>query len=268
MAERPADVLLPRSAGRSAFGSDAAGYQAGRIGYPEPLFDLVFADVPANPRVLEIGAGTGIATRSLLERAPAELVVVEPDAALIDYIADQITDPRLTLVNAPFPEESLEGPFDLIVCAAAFHWMEPAAALARVSQLLKPGGVWAMWWNAYRNPGHGDTLAQAISPLIEGIALPPSEGPDGHYSLNRALHEEALRNAGFVDIRHTLFRRERRLDATEARALYASYSYVRALPQDQRNTLLDAIAHLVEHDFAGSAPNVVLSALYTARRVP
>lgn len=266
MTARPADILLPRSAGRSAFGSDAAGYQAGRIGYPKALFDLVFADVPANPRTLEIGAGTGIATRSLLRRAPAELVVVEPDAALVDYIADQIPDPRLTLVNATFPEGSVDGPFDLIVCAAAFHWMEPAAALARVNQLLRPGGVWAMWWNAYRNPGHGDALAQAISPLIEGIALPPSEGPDGHYSLDPPLHQQTLRNAGLVDIRHRLFRRDRKLDATEARALYASYSYVRALPEGQRNALLDAITQLVERDFAGSAPNVVLSALYIARR--
>ena len=268
MNERPAEVLLPRSAGRSAFGSDAAGYHAGRIGYPEALFDLVFADVPANPRILEIGAGTGIATRSLLERAPAELVVVEPDAVLVDYIADQIPDPRVTLINATFPDASVDGPFDLIACAAAFHWMEPAAALSRVNQLLRPGGVWAMWWNAYRNPGHGDALAQAISPLIEGIALPPSEGPDGHYSLDQMLHEQTLRNAGFVDIRYNLFRRERTLDAPEARALYASYSYVRALPEGQRNALLDAIAQLVERDFAGSAPNVVLSALYTARRAP
>ena len=241
---------------------------AGRIGYPEALFDLVFAHVPANPRILEIGAGTGIATPSLLERAPAELVVVEPDLVLVDYITDQIPDPRLTLVNATFPDAPVDGEFDLIVCAAAFHWMEPAAALARVNQLLRPGGVWAMWWNAYRNPGHGDALAQAISPLLEGIALPPSEGPDGHYSLDCALHERTLRSAGFADIRHDLFRRERRLDAGEVRVLYASYSYVRALPEGQRETLLDAISGLVERDFAGSAPNVVLSALYMARRMP
>ena len=268
MAERPAGNFLPRSAGRSAFGSDTAGYQAGRIGYPEALFDAVFAGSPANPKILEIGPGTGIATRSLLERAPVELVAVEPDAALVAYLADSILDPRLTLVNATFLDAPAEGLFDLIACAAAFHWMDPAAALRRARDLLRPGGVWAMWWNAYRNPTHGDALAAAISPLLEGIALPPSEGPDGHYSLDRALHERALRNAGFVDIRHTLFRRERRLDAAEARALYASYSYVRALPEGQRNALLDAITQLVERDFAGSAPNVVLSALYTARRAP
>ncbi len=265
-AERPAHRFLPRAAGRSAFGSDAAGYHAGRIGYPEALFDAVFAGLPANPRILEIGPGTGIASRSLLARAPAELVVIEPDAALVAYLADQIRDPRLTLVNATFPDGPVEAPFDLIVCAAAFHWMEPTAALARVMQLLRPGGVWAMWWNAYRNPGHGDALAQAISPLLAGLALPPSEGLDAHYSLDRELHEQTLRGAGFIDIRHTLFRRERSLDTAQVRALYASYSYVRALPEGQREALLDAISQLVERDFAGSAPNVVLSALYRANR--
>lgn len=197
-------------------------------------------------------------------------MALEPEAALVEYLTDQIPDPRLKLVNATFPDGPVEGPFDLIVCAAAFHWMEPALALAlaRVSQLLRPGGVWAMWCNAYRNPAHGDALAQAISPLLAGIALPPSEGPDGHCSLDHALHEQALRSAGLVDIRHNLFRRERMLDAAEVRALYASYSYVRALPEGQRNALLDAITQLVERDFAGSVPNVVLSALYTGRRVP
>lgn len=257
--------ILDRSAGRSAFGTDAAGYHAGRIGYPDALFDSVFAGLPAHPRILEIGAGTGLATQAILAREPIELVVVEPDAVLVDYLAGRFAGPRIKLVNAAFPDAELDGPFDLIVCAAAFHWMDPDAALARANQLLRPGGLWAMWWNSYRNPGHGDALAQAISPLLKEIALPPSEGPDGHYSLDYKLHQRALQSAGFVDIRHELFRQDRTLGAEEVRALYASYSYVRALPARERNTLLDAIGQLVDRDFSGGAPNVVLTSLFWAR---
>lgn len=264
-AGRPLRKLLDRSAGRSAFGTDAAGYHAGRIGYPDALFDAVFTSLPAHPRILEIGAGTGLATQAILALGPGELVVVEPDAALVDYLAGRFTDSRIKLINAAFPEARVEGPFDLIVCAAAFHWMEPDAALARVNQLLRPGGVWAMWWNSYRNPGHGDALAQAISPLLTDIALPPSEGPDGHYSLDLELHQRKLRSAGFVDISHQLFRLDRTLSADETRALYASYSYVRALPDRERNALLDAIGQLVDRDYSGHAPNVVLTSLFWAR---
>lgn len=124
-----------------------------------------------------------------------------------------------------------------------------------------------MWWNSYRNPGHGDALAQAISPLLKEIALPPSEGPDGHYSLDYELHQRALHSAGFVDIKHELFRQDRTLSAEDVRALYASYSYVRVLPDQERNALLDTIGQLVDRDFSGGAPNVVLTSLFWARKI-
>ncbi len=256
---------LPRSVGRSVFGADAAGYDAGRIGYPKALFEAVFAGAAPRPRVLEIGGGTGLATRELLARDPRELVVVEPDAAMVRYLGDRFEDRRLILINAAFPDALVAGPFDVIVCAAAFHWMEPGPALARIRELLRPGGVWAFWWNAYRNLDHGDEFARAVAPLLTGLALPPSEGPSGHYSLDVAMHTGRLEAAGFVDIRHEVYRRERRLGADEMRALYASYSYVRALPAAEQCALLDRISDLVERAFDGAAPNVVLTALYMAR---
>ena len=263
-----APASLPRSAGQLAFGTDPAGYHVGRIGYPDELFDAVFARVDAKPRVLEIGAGTGLATRSLLERDPAELVVVESDPALVRYLAEHFPDARLRLVTGGFPAADVEGSFDLVVCAAAFHWMEPEPALARIHQLLRPGGVWAMWWNAYRNPTYGDPLAQAITPLLAGIPLPPSEGRNSHYSLDVDLHTAALRKAGFGDVEHACFRRERTLTPDEVRALYASYSYVRALPEGPRTVLLDEIAELAAERFGSRAPNVVMTALYSALANP
>ena len=257
---------LTRAAGQRTFGTDATGYHAGRIGYPEELFDAIFARVGHRPRILEIGPGTGLSTRSLLARDPAELVAVESDPALVDYLRREIADPRLTVVNAPFPDGLVNGSFDLVVCAAAFHWLEPQPALARIHQLLRPGGVWAMWWNAYRNPSCGDPLAQAITAMLDDVALPPSEGRDGHYSLDVALHTAALTSAGFLDVRHQRYLLERTLTAAEARALYASYSYVRALPERRRAELLDAIAELVDTEFGGRAPNVVITAAYSALR--
>lgn len=259
-------MRLARSAGQLSFGTDAAGYHAGRIGYPEELFDAIFARVGPKPRILEIGPGTGLSTRSLLTRDPLELVAVESDPVLVDYLRREIADPRLTLVNAPFPDGALDGAFDLVVCAAAFHWLEPKPALARIHQLLRPGGVWAMWWNAYRNPSCGDPLAQAITALLDDVALPPSESRNGHYSLDVALHTAALTGAGFVDVQHQRYRLERTLTAAEARALYASYSYVRVLPEQRRVELLDALAALVDEEFGGSAPNVVITAAYSTLR--
>lgn len=256
---------LSRAAGQTAFGTDAAGYHEGRLGYPDDLFGAIFSRVHDFPHVMEIGAGTGLATKALLDRALAALVVVEPDPALIDFMRSRFDDPRLNFVNGSFPDVVIDGDFDLVACAAAFHWMEPKRALARIHGLLKPGGIWAMWWNAYRNPHHGDPLAVAITKLLSDIPLPPSEGRNGHYSLDTARQSAALAGAGFVDITHHAYRRERTLSTEAVLKLYGSYSYVRALPELKRERLLANIAAIVDQEFGGQAPNVVLTTLYSAR---
>lgn len=256
---------LGRDAGQAIFGADAAGYHAGRIGYPDELYDIVLADLPNNPAVLEVGAGTGLVTEALLARGVGELVAVEPSPKLVAFTRQRLPDPRLTLLTAAFPDVTIERQFDLAVCAAAFHWMEPYAALAKVRSLLKPGGRWAVWWNSYRNHGVGDPLADEITPLLDGVALPPSDGLVGHYSLDVPFHTRVIEDGGFADVEHHLFRRERTLDAAEVRALYASYSYVRLLASADRDRLLDRITDLVDGKFSGRAPNVVLTSLYTGR---
>ncbi len=266
MTQTAADQRLERTSGRAIFGEDAAGYHAGRIGYPESLYDSIFARVGAAPRVLEIGAGTGLATEAILARGPASLTVVEPAAELITFIEDRLKDPRLEFVTGAFPDVELDGPFDLAVCAAAFHWLDPDAALARIKTLLRPGGVWAMWWNSYRNYGIGDPLSDAIAPLLEGIPLPPSEGADAHYSLDTALHLKTLADAGLHAIEYEVYRRERQLRTDEVIALYLSYSFVRLLPAPRQSALLGRIRDLVDKTFGGVAPNIVLTASYSATK--
>jgi SAM-dependent methyltransferase len=268
MTTHPADAQLSQLAGRSAFGTDAAGYHAGRIGYPPELFEGLFARCVPHPEILEIGAGTGLATDGLWQCAPKSLTAIEPDAALVDFLRARFADHPLKTITSGFIEADVSGAYDLITCAAAFHWMDAATALAKITALLRPKGIWAMWWNSYLNPGIGDALADAIMPLLDGIALPPSVRRHGHYSLDVEHHYATLAEAGFVEIEHQIYRRERTMSAADVVALYASYSFVRALNEAERAKLLGRIESLVEHDFAGSAPNVVLTACYSAQRKP
>ena len=259
-------TFLKREVGGAAFGLDASGYHQGRLAYPEALYDELFNRLPSNPSVLEIGAGSGLVTQSMLKRDPSRLVAVEPDPALVAFTQRRLPDPRLTMVTARFPEASVTGPFDLIACAAAFHWMEPGAALARVMELLSDTGLWAMWWHSYRNPGQGDEFADLITPLLREIALPPSDTLLRHYSLDEEHHRETLVGAGFRDIEYRLYSQERELTTAQVVALFQSYSYVRVLPEERKTRLIEDIADLVESKFGGLAPNLVLTPLYFARK--
>jgi len=257
-------VQLSRESGRAAFGTDAAGYHAARSGYPAALYDRLFRDLPPQARVLEIGAGTGLVTEELVSRDIRTLTVVESDPALVRFMESRLVDPRLAFVTAAFPDVTVDGPFELIACAAAFHWMDPVAALARIRDLLAPGGTWAMWWNSYRNAGRGDALSDAVTPLLAGVALPPSDSLDGHYSLDEAFHRRSLTEAGFTTVNYILYRTERELSTSQVIALYQSYSYIRLLDDDRRARFLDGLADIVETSFGGLAPNLILTPLYLA----
>lgn len=257
---------LDRQAGRSAFGSDAEGYHQARSGYPPALFEYLLGRTVAAPRVLEIGAGTGLASEGLLAGKPGRLSLVEPDPSLCSFLEARFGPAGVEIIPGGFLDAIIEGPFDLIACAAAFHWMEPEPALARIKALLEPGGIWAMWWNCYLGHGEDDPLAERAMDVLEEeqVALPPSFLPNGHYALDVDGQCDRLGSAGFTDIEHCLFRTPRELDPRQARELYASFSFIRILAAEARERILDRIENIVQIELGGTAASQVVTSLYSA----
>lgn len=258
--------LLDRSDGRSIFGADAAGYHQSRPGYPAELFDCLRSRVPSAPAILEIGAGTGLASAELLKFDPRHLTIVEPDAELCRFLEDRFADRVVTVHHGAYPDVAPEGPFDLAACAAAFHWMEPESALAAIRAALTPRGTWAMWWNSYFGHGEDDPLAERAHRLLddEGVALPPSYSGGRHYALDHKRHISQLERAGFSDIEHVVFRTPRRYTPQQAVGLYRTFSFIRLLPQDQQARILGRIADIVTDELDGLANGMVVSSLYMA----
>jgi len=76
-------IHIDRTVGRSIFGADAAGYEAGRLSYPDALYGILESEcgLHAGASVFEIGPSTGQATCDLVKRG-ANVTAIEPDAAL------------------------------------------------------------------------------------------------------------------------------------------------------------------------------------------
>lgn len=260
--------LLDRSDGRAIFGTDATGYHQSRQGYPAALFERLRSRVAASPAILEIGAGTGLASAELLRFDASSLTIVEPDAELCRFLREQFPDPRVSVVQGAFPDVEIDGRFDLVACAAAFHWMEPEPALAKVRSLLAPGGTWAMWWNCYFGHGEPDLLAEHAHRLFqqEGIVLPPSYAGGSHYALDRDRHVGELERAGFSDIEHVVYRTARSFTPSQAADLYRTFSFIRLLAPDEQERILSRIAWLVAEELGGEAQGTVVSSLYIATR--
>lgn len=259
--------ILDRDVGRSAFGIDAQGYDDARSGYPPELFDLLGRHTVPEPRVLEIGSGTGLASEGLLGLSPAWLAMIEPDQRLCRFLEQRFACPDVSIVCAPFPNVDIEGKLDLVACAAAFHWLDPIPALAKVKSLLALGGILAMWWNSYFGHGETDAFAQRVSRILfeEGVVLPLSYRDSKRYAFDTEHHISMLRNAGFNEIEHIVFRTPRTFTASQACKLYQSFSFIRVLPDNQRERILNRIASTVENEFGGIASSLFVNFLFVSK---
>lgn len=166
----PIDAVRART-----FGSAAAAYDEFRPGYPDAAVDRALAGTGS--RVLDLGAGTGKLTASLVERG-LDVVVVEPDPQMLARLRERLpgVDAREGLAEqVPLPD----GAVDAVVVGQAAHRFDPDRAGPEIARVLRPGGVLAGLWNAddhdvdwVRGAAEAAAAGQPVAPNPRG----PSTG--------------------------------------------------------------------------------------------
>ena len=262
---------LPLVEGRRAFGADPANYDSARPQYPARVFDMLRerCGLGAGTRTFEIGPGTGLATRPLLA-AGARVTAIEPDERLAAKLRENEPGDSLEISVSAFEDAELpEGSFDLGASATAFHWLDQRPALTKVATLLRPGGWWAMWWNVFGDAERADPFHDATVELLSGLSLTPSQPVSWRhpFALDREARIADLEAVGafetiaFENLRWTLV-----LDSRQVRALYATFSHITTLPDQQRERLLDGLQEIAAQEFSGRVERNMCTAIYTARR--
>jgi ubiquinone/menaquinone biosynthesis C-methylase UbiE len=142
-----------REGRRVLFDGVAGRYDTSRQGYPDELVDDVIANAAAGPgaAVLEIGCGTGQLTRQLAGRG-FELTAIDIGASMVQAARGNVTDAAVRFQVSSFEDFAGGGPFDLIVSATAFHWVDPSVGLPKAARLLRPGGWLALLTSGERYP--------------------------------------------------------------------------------------------------------------------
>jgi SAM-dependent methyltransferase len=258
---------------RHLFDQVADLYDATRQGYPEEIVGAICATARLGPGavsalggsgasrasgadVLEIGCGTGQLTRQLAGRG-FSLTAIDLGSAMVAAARRNVADPMVTFQACSFEDFAGRGPFDLIVSATAFHWVDPAVGLAKAAGLLRPGGWLALVSTGEKYPEPLRTqLRELWDKYNRRIVRPPDKPP-----WVAGLHGSSLFGEP-VEFRHEgelRLRVQAILGVERTRATFLSYS-----KQDQQAFAADLAALLegssevevVQDTFVAMAPAV------------
>ncbi len=198
------------------FSERAAHYVLGRPSYPPEAIDALFEGFgdPLQLRVADLGAGTGISSRLLAERAGLT-VAIEPNAAMR---ASAPPFPRLEWRDARAEATGLpDGSLDLVTAFQAFHWFDAARALAEIERILRPGGRAALLYN---ERDERDPFTAAYGEIVRTYATDESEARRTDARLAFLTYE------GWKRVRFAPFANTQRLDRAALFARVGSTSYL------------------------------------------
>jgi SAM-dependent methyltransferase len=253
-------------------------YDRVRPGYPDELFaDLVaITGMNEESAVLEVGCGTGQATRSLAGLG-CSVTAVEPGAGMVALARRQTATFRTVDVeNSTFEEWDDRGRrFDVLVAASAWHWVDPSIGWQRAHDLLRPGGWIALLGHVVvRRPGEPEVYAETadlherFSPGNPGWSHPPLEEDVRASDDGWGLVDDPGAPGGLFD--PPVVRRYPTVqwfDGSGFADLLRSQSLYRRLDPGVREPLLDAIAERIRTRMGDRASRRYLSVLRVGQRV-
>jgi SAM-dependent methyltransferase len=247
-------------------------YDRVRPSYPESLFDELFAYVPTPPeraRVLEIGAGTGKATRSLLGRR-ARVTAVEIGSQLAAFLRSNLGKEYagpLDVIHSSFEDCELpKGAFDAVVSATAFHWVDPSVRLTKSHAVLRTGGALAIimtnqiasdtdrGYFARSQPIYRRYFPDEKSPEIPGEDVVPLE------------HEEVRASGLFDDVTLLRYRWDQTYTSTQYADLVRSYSGTQMMEPEPREAMISDLCEVIDKEFGGSMTRPLVITLTLGRK--
>ncbi|HUX83840.1 MAG TPA: class I SAM-dependent methyltransferase, partial [Chitinophagaceae bacterium] len=127
-----------------------------RPGYPPAIIPFLQQATGLNPAqgVADIGSGTGILTRLVLEQGN-RVYGVEPNGPMREAASRYLKDfENFISIPGTAEQTGLEASsVDLILSGQAFHWFDPVRAKAEFKRIASPGAQAVLIWNERREDG-------------------------------------------------------------------------------------------------------------------
>ncbi|MFE9248104.1 class I SAM-dependent methyltransferase [Streptomyces sp. NPDC007088] len=254
------------------FDEDAELYDRIRPGYPPRLYEDLAELAGASPgsRVLEVGCGTGQATGPLAGRG-YRVTAVEAGAHLAAVARRKLAgSPGVEVVTARFESWPLPAePFDAVVSATAFHWIDPSVRVTRAAEALRPGGALAVVRTQHVRGGTEGFFVE-VQRCYERFdpSTRPGQRPPKAAEVDGSDHaREVARGGRFGPTALRRYERDLTYTTAEYLDLLRTYSNHRALPEAARNGLLGCVADLIERRYGGRVTKRYLNELSVSHRL-
>lgn len=255
----------PAAEPRRSFNDIAEIYDEIRPGYPQAMFDDLFRLLPAHPLILEVGPGTGQATRDLLSRG-AIVHAIEIGPSMAAKLREALPSPALTITIGDFDEADVgEHGFDAVFSATAYHWISPKAQVDRPVSVLKPGGVIAVVDLNQVSSSDDKGFFAAAQPIYdrygERHAGPPA--PERN-AVDPPIHRVLRGDPRFSNVKVRAYDWNQTYSAADYRKLMLSYSGTQMMTSAARRGLLDDMEDFVRQQFGGQVTRPIVVTLTTA----
>ena len=135
------------------FSDRVADYVRYRPTYPVAFYEMLRDElgVSAQSVVADVGSGTGISAKPLLEMG-ATVLCIEPNKEMREAAEGLLGGYTSFRSVAGTAERTTlqDHSVDLVLCAQAFHWFDRANARLEFSRILRPTGAIVLVWNERR----------------------------------------------------------------------------------------------------------------------
>ncbi|MDQ1627970.1 MAG: hypothetical protein QOI54_1714 [Actinomycetota bacterium] len=247
---------------RQLFDHVAAAYDAHRPDYPPQLFDTLESALGQpllRADVLDVGAGTGIATRALAGRG-ANVLAVDHGPGVLAVLRSRSTSRVRIVVGDGNALPVRDAAFDLVTYAQSWHWTDPARSLPEAARALHDRGVLACFWNLLMTDG---------LPWWEGFAAECAQRAPGYDRHRRDIDWGAIIEASpdFRWVRRVEIPWSRDVSVEDFVADYGTHSYVADLDETDRASLLGALRDGMHDAFPGGRAHLpYVTRTWVARR--
>ncbi len=258
------DVVAPLDK-RLSFNEVPEIYDEIRPSYPAALYEALFQMLPPRPTILEVGPGTGQATKDLLA-CGASVHAVEIGPATAANLRANLPTNHLKISIADFEQLPLSERFDTVFSATAYHWISPRAQTDRPAEVLKPGGLIAVVdLIQVASPADRGFFA-AVQPIYDKYGqADPGFSPSTHEGADPPMRTLLEGDQRYLDVSVLRWNWDQTYTAARYRKLMLSYSGTQMMSAHDQLSLLDDIESFIEQHFEGQVTRPLVVTLTTAR---